>query len=325
MDVEWNLFNSNMGAGSSAPYRPTYMGVYGPQGHFESFGHFAHKADSRPPVIERVGGRKRDHHEFLTDICGRAPDFCRSKSSRGESSARDRTHSASPTTVTGQMTESFSPMNGVSMTVDSPIMAHALARHGYGHTKSHSLHRANSEGNPTHTYKNTLRRTLSSNLVPSALLVSPSLESNSLSTVNLHQNQRSIDDYFAVRPSHQRGYRSCLCPPGSYCRCDSRSSQDLQSQGMEDGTIRHCSLQTHVFTLAGMGNANSVMMCPVCNHSDSVAVANNIWITCHYCSKNVCMGCIGSCVKCQENYCKFCSTKNYSGTFEVTVCLDCNQ
>jgi len=46
---------------------------------------------------------------------------------------------------------------------------------------------------------------------------------------------------------------------------------------------------------------------------------------CHYCMKSVCDGCITSCERCCEVFCRFCSTSNFSGAFMQTLCIDCDR
>lgn len=50
----------------------------------------------------------------------------------------------------------------------------------------------------------------------------------------------------------------------------------------------------------------------------------NIAKCCIYCDRNVCSTCTRRCEACQDIFCAFCSTINYSGKIERALCLDCD-
>ena len=45
---------------------------------------------------------------------------------------------------------------------------------------------------------------------------------------------------------------------------------------------------------------------------------------CCFCTKVGCLECMKSCEACIEFFCSHCSTRNYSSTYERTLCLDCD-
>ena len=67
-----------------------------------------------------------------------------------------------------------------------------------------------------------------------------------------------------------------------------------------------------------------VMNCPVCTHSAS-SNNTNVWTSCTFCSKQVCIACICTCEKCTDEFCKFCITLNFSGSFSRQMCIDCDR
>ena len=167
-----------------------------------------------------------------------------------------------------------------------------------------------------------------------------------------YASSRRMEDYFATSTGggggssnrgreHSRqlqGHRLCRCPPGSYCECAGVAMDD---EGGGGGSSSSLSLSpprvasygrvmelTHlqsmnVNTNTNMNVAMATRKCLSCSASRATAMGDE-WAACHFCSKDVCAGCVATCERCRDSFCRVCTTQNYSGMYAATMCLDCN-
>jgi len=137
---------------------------------------------------------------------------------------------------------------------------------------------------------------------------------------------RRIDDFFRSDRHQLRGIRVCDCTPGSYCKCASMRMEDGGAPAMQHSPLQVGRFEKERGVASGYGKMMEqahVRSCPSCTHT-AAATHMGTWAHCSYCSKVVCTTCVEECERCTETFCRFCTTRNYSGVYAATMCIECN-
>ena len=73
-------------------------------------------------------------------------------------------------------------------------------------------------------------------------------------------------------------------------------------------------------TSSGTMTAAAMDTKPVDTHNKTMSLLQK----CTFCDRTACPSCTRQCEECHFHFCSLCSTANYSGPYERSYCLDCN-
>ena len=133
----------------------------------------------------------------------------------------------------------------------------------------------------------------------------------------LIRKQRSIYDFF---PSQAGRLSSVAVSCPSECISGGGSS-DKSSFSL--GCEKNSSSGGSYLPMITDHSSTQVIFSASCYSCKSNESSRYISATCSFCSKGICLSCIVHCEGCTQQFCKFCSCKNYTLTIERTFCLDC--